>query len=66
MWYNLPVMRNMFISYEEIAEVREENKCGVYAALDIIAPWSCKNLRVCGGYHAFESWSDYEMWKKQK
>ena len=59
-------MRSEFISYEEIEDVRIENKCGVYAALDILAPWSNKNVRVCGGYHSFESWDDYEMWKKQK
>ena len=59
-------MRTQFISREEINEVQTANKCGVKAALEIIAPWASKIVRVCGGYHAFESWTDYEIWKKQK
>lgn len=59
-------MRNEFISREEIEAVQAETGKGVYAALDIIAPWACKFIRVCGGYHAFESVTDYEFWRKQK
>ena len=59
-------MNTQFISREEINVVQAENKCGVKAALDIIAPWACKFVRVCGGYKAFESITDYEIWKNQK
>ena len=58
-------MRSEFISYEEIEKVRIENKCGVYAALDILAPWSSKNARVCGVYHSFESWDDMKSGKNK-
>lgn len=59
-------MRKQFITREEINKVQDENKCGVKSALDIIAPWASKIVRVCGGYHAFESVADYEIWRKQK
>lgn len=59
-------MRNEFISREEIEEVQNENKCGVRAALDILAPWAAKLTRVEGGYQAFESVTDWETWKNQK
>lgn len=59
-------MNKQFISREEIEEVQAANKCGVKAALDIIAPWACKIVRVCGGYQAFESVTDFEIWRKQK
>ena len=29
-------------------------------------PWACKIVKVCGGYHAFESWNDYDIWKNAK
>lgn len=29
-------------------------------------PWACKIVKVCGGYQAFESWSDYDIWKGAK
>ena len=59
-------METKFISKEEILEVQATNKCGVKAAVEIIAPWASKIVRVCGGYKAFESWTDYEIWRKQK
>lgn len=59
-------MRTAFICREEIEAVQAEKKKGVYAALDVIAPWACKFVRVCGGYQAFENWTDYEIWRKQK
>lgn len=30
------------------------------------APWAAKIVKVEGGYRAFESTQDYEVWKKQK
>lgn len=59
-------MNNQFISREEINEVQAANKCGVKAALAIIAPWASKVVRVCGGYKAFESLTDYATWRNQK
>jgi len=26
----------------------------------------CKIVKVCGGYHVFESYADYKTWKGQK
>ena len=31
-----------------------------------LAPWACKIIKVCGGYMAYESWSDYETAMQQK
>ncbi len=31
-----------------------------------LAPWAAKVVKVDGGYMAFESIADYEMWKAQK
>lgn len=28
--------------------------------------WAEKIVKVCGGYHCFESYQDYLMWKNQK
>jgi len=30
------------------------------------APWACKVVLVCGGFIAFESMSDYLIYKAQK
>lgn len=30
------------------------------------APWACKIVKVCGGYLAFESWTDYDILKNEK
>lgn len=30
------------------------------------APWAAKVVKVEGGYMAFESVADYEVWKRQK
>jgi hypothetical protein len=30
------------------------------------APWAAKIIKVYGGYMAFESMTDAEMWKSQK
>jgi hypothetical protein len=30
------------------------------------APWAAKIAKVCGGYMAFESVTDWEIWKNQK
>lgn len=59
-------MRTEFISREEIEEVQNENKCGVRAALDLLAPWAAKLVRLNGGYYAFESVTDWAIWKNQK
>lgn len=59
-------MNTKFIEREEIERVQKENKCGVKAALDIIAPWAGRFVRVCGGYVAFMYESDYQVWKNQK
>jgi hypothetical protein len=59
-------MRTEFFSREEIEEVQSENKCGVHAALDILAPWAAKVTRAENGYWAFESVSDWETRKNQK
>jgi hypothetical protein len=29
-------------------------------------PWAEKIVKVCGGYHGFESITDYEIWMKQR
>ena len=29
-------------------------------------PWAAVIVKVCGGYQAFESYNDYEIWKNQK
>ena len=29
-------------------------------------PWASKIVKVCGGYLAFESWSDFNVWKNEK
>lgn len=29
-------------------------------------PWASKVVKSCDGYMCFESWTDYEVWKKQK
>lgn len=29
-------------------------------------PWAAVIAKVDGGYHAFESWQDYQTWRKQK
>ena len=29
-------------------------------------PWAAKVAKVCGGYIAFESLDDYQIWKKQR
>lgn len=29
-------------------------------------PWASKIVKVCGGYYAFESITDYLTWKNQK
>lgn len=31
-----------------------------------LAPWAAKVVKVDGGYRAFESLADYEIWKRQK
>lgn len=30
-----------------------------------VAPWAAVIARVCGGFRAFESVSDYSTWRKQ-
>ncbi|KKN50290.1 hypothetical protein LCGC14_0634420 [marine sediment metagenome] len=30
------------------------------------APWACKVLKVDGGYMAWESWANYELWLRTK
>jgi hypothetical protein len=30
------------------------------------APWAAKIVRVCGGYMAFQSITDWKTWKNQK
>lgn len=30
------------------------------------AYWAVKVTKVVGGFMAFESWTDYEIWKNQK
>lgn len=30
------------------------------------APWACVIVKVTGGYMAFESFVDYDIWRKQK
>ena len=42
-----------------------------YSAKDLkkaheIAPWAAKIVKVGGGYIAFASISDYDMWRKQR
>lgn len=60
-------MRIESFSYEEISEAQKVTKSGIKATLEnYLAPWASKIVRVCGGYTAFESWSDYEIWKNQK
>lgn len=41
-------------------------ECKSRAAANRRAPWACKIVKVCGGYMAFESISDYEIWRTQK
>ena len=31
-----------------------------------LAPWACVTAKVLGGYMAFESWVDYQIWRKVK
>lgn len=31
-----------------------------------LAPWAAIVVKVCGGYKAFESWSDYQVWRNQR
>ena len=45
---------NKFIETEKRAEAVEE------------MDWACKIVKVCGGYMGFETWEDFEIWKKQK
>lgn len=60
-------MRIESFDYEEIREAQKETKQGIKATLEnYLAPWASKIVRVCGGYMAFESWTDYETWKNQK
>ena len=60
-------MRTCFITTEEINEYRSAHKCGVFAALEAICPFTAEKFsRRCGGYKAFESWADYELECKQK
>ena len=42
-----------------------------YSAEDLkkaheIAPWAAKIVKVGGGYMAFESVPDYDLWRKQR
>lgn len=32
----------------------------------LVAPWAVMLVRVEGGFRAFESWSDYVTWSKQR
>lgn len=60
-------MNTCFITTEQINEYKAEHKCGVYAAIEAICPFSAvKFARRCGGYCAYESWTDYEIACKQK
>lgn len=60
-------MNTCFISAEEINDYKDKHKCGVYAALEALCPfYVVKFARRCGGYHAYESWTDYEIARKQK
>lgn len=37
-----------------------------YPAAKKQAPWASKIAKVEGGYQAFESVADYQVWKRQK
>lgn len=41
-------------------------ECKSRAAAKRRAPWAAKIVKVCGGYMAFESVSDYVTWRQQK
>lgn len=58
-------MRTLFIETEEIENKQEELECTLEEALDALAPWACKIIEVEGGYHAFESITDYNTWINQ-
>lgn len=60
-------MNTCYIHTEEINEYRAAHKCGVFAALEALCPFSAEKFaRVCGGYAAFESMVDYKIWHNQK
>lgn len=40
--------------------------CSTYRTAYKRAPWASRVMKVCGGYIAFESWSDYYTAKNQK
>lgn len=50
-------MRSEFISFDDAATKEDAEKIATYAAIII---------EVCGGWHAFESMTDYEIWQNQK
>ena len=39
--------------------------CKYYNQAKKAMPWAEIIIRVCGGFHGFESHSDYKLWKKQ-
>ena len=41
-------------------------ECKTRAAAKRRAPWAVAWAKVCCGWHAFESWHDYKVWKNQK
>lgn len=48
-------MRQMFVATDNY----NENEAYLYC------PWASIIVEVEGGYHAFESWDEYEVWKNQ-
>lgn len=41
-------------------------ECADYRTAYRRAPWACKVAKCVGGFMAFESWDDYNLWKSQK
>lgn len=55
----LITMRNEFYECEKHTSYWRKK------AIDAM-PWASKVVAVVGGYTGFESWDDYEIWRKQK
>ena len=45
---------------------RQFIECKEHKTAVSTCPWACKIVKVVGGYQAFESLADYEMWRKQR
>ena len=50
-------MRTSFMDYNEASTLSDA---------EALAPWACAVIEVDGGWHAFESATDAEMWERQE